>query len=58
MATFAPFCTAWRSHMHSLQNYFIFTKRRDVQIWKNGQQFAALKGSETVWADFDAMPCA
>lgn len=25
-------------------------------MWKNGQQFAALKGSEIVWEVFDAMP--
>lgn len=54
--TFAQSCTAWHSDIHSLQNSFIFTKRRNVQMWKNRQQFSALKSSNIVWAVFDVVP--
>lgn len=49
-------CPARHSHIHSLRNSFIFIKSRNVQIWKNGQQFATLKGSKIIWVFFDVMP--
>lgn len=52
---FALSCTALHSHIHSLWNSFIFIKSRNVQMWKNGQQFATLKGSKIIWVVFDVM---